>query len=114
MERVDHVDLDSEVIEVCKKYFSWGRAWDDKRVSLHVSDGAAFVKDSPDGFYDVVIQDSSDPFTWNDVGEIVPLPSGSLYTKEHITHIKRILSVNGVFNFQVRFSCRFYFIVFLL
>lgn len=101
VEHVDHVDLDGEVVEVCRTHFEWGKAWDDERVTLHVADGAAFVKRSQDGYYDVIIQDSSDPYTWEeDTGEKVDLPSMTLYSDEHFQNISRILKKDGVFNFQ--------------
>ena len=100
VEHVDHVDLDGEVIETCRKYFSWGAAWKDPRVTLHITDGAEFVQNAKDGTYDVIIQDSSDPSTWDDQGAVVELPSRVLYTPEHFAHLHRILSPNGVLNIQ--------------
>lgn len=97
---VDHVDLDKDVVDVCKEHFSWGKAWDDDRVTLHIANGATFVEKVPDGYYDVVIQDSSDPFTIDENGESIDLPSGALYSDDHFAHIRRILSENGIFNFQ--------------
>ena len=97
---VDHVDLDSSVVSVCKKYFSWGSAWDDPRVTLHVSDGARFAAEAPSGQYDVIVQDSSDPHTWDDEGNIVTLPSSILYGRDHFGELHRILRPGGVLNFQ--------------
>jgi len=97
---VDHVDLDGEVIETCRKHFPWGKAWEDPRVKLHVADGAKFVADAKDGHYDAIIQDSSDPYTWGDDGNKVELPSNILYSEQHFQHILRILRPGGVFNFQ--------------
>lgn len=97
---VDHVDLDGQVIETCKQFFPWAKAWEDVRATLHVADGAAFVRDAEDGSYDVIIQDSSDPWAIDNNGNQVPLPSGVLYSKEHFGHISRILKPNGIFNFQ--------------
>lgn len=99
VEHVDHVDLDSDVIDVCRDHFPWGSAWDDPRVHLHFADGSKFLAETEDE-YDVIIQDSSDPFTWDENGEKIELPSQSLYTKEHFQHIERSLSPDGVFNFQ--------------
>ena len=102
VEHVDHVDLDEQVVETCKKFFKWGSAWSDPRVHLHIEDGAQFVKNAEAGYYDVVIQDSSDPWTSNEKGETIPLPSSSLYVPEHILNIYRALADNGILNFQVR------------
>jgi len=100
VEQVDHVDLDGEVIEVCREHFTWKRAWEDTRVTLHVTDGAAFVRDAANASYDVIIQDSSDPFTEDEDGNRIDLPSGILYTMEHFQNVWRILSPDGIFNFQ--------------
>eukprot|EP00568_Trieres_chinensis_P003881 CAMPEP_0183316316 /NCGR_PEP_ID=MMETSP0160_2-20130417/54565_1 /TAXON_ID=2839 ORGANISM="Odontella Sinensis, Strain Grunow 1884" /NCGR_SAMPLE_ID=MMETSP0160_2 /ASSEMBLY_ACC=CAM_ASM_000250 /LENGTH=367 /DNA_ID=CAMNT_0025482081 /DNA_START=27 /DNA_END=1130 /DNA_ORIENTATION=- len=97
---VDHVDLDGEVVKVCRDHFSWGKAWDDPRATLHIADGAAFVRNAPDETYDVIIQDSSDPWTWGDDGEVVDLPSGVLYSKDHFGNLLRILKPGGALNFQ--------------
>jgi len=100
VEHVDHVDLDSEVIDVCRKHFSWGHAWEDPRVSLHITDGASFVAESEDNYYDVIVQDSSDPDTWDEYGQEIDLPSKVLYEMDHFENIYRILSDQGVFSFQ--------------
>ncbi len=92
--------MDIGVIETCKEHFSWGKAWDDPRVKLHITDGAVFVRDAPDSSYDVIIQDSSDPWTTDEDDNQVLLPSSILYTKQHFVDIHRILTPTGVFNFQ--------------
>ena len=105
VEHVDHVDLDGAVVQVCKAHFVWGNAWDDPRVSLHIADGAEFIKNATAGSYDVIIQDSSDPFTWDEEsGEKIELPSKSLYTDEHFENISRALGDKGVFAFQAEVS----------
>jgi spermidine synthase len=98
---VDHVDLDEEVIETCKEFFKWGSAWEDPRVHLHIDDGAKFVREAADGLYDVIIQDSSDPWTVELDGRIVDLPSAVLYEEAHFQQMHRILTHNGVLNLQV-------------
>jgi hypothetical protein len=97
------VDLDEDVIKTCEQFFpQWGDAWKDPRASLHICDGAQFVRDTADGSYDVIIQDSSDPFVVGDDGVMKPLPSEALYEKNHICHLHRILKPNGILNIQVR------------
>lgn len=101
VELVDHVDLDGDVIDVCREHFSWGEVWNDERVHLHIADGAMFVKKAAKGYYDVIIQDSSDPYTWEEeTGEKIDLPSGSLYSNEHFSNIEECLGPDGVFSFQ--------------
>lgn len=97
---VDHVDLDEDVIETCRKFFSWGDAWKDPRVKLHIADGAEFVRNAPSGYYDVIVQDSSDPWNWDDSGKMVELPSNVLYAREHFENLYRILSPDGILNIQ--------------
>jgi spermidine synthase len=105
VEVVDHVDLDEEVINTCQIHFpQWGHCWKDPRARLHISDGAKFVRDAPDNYYDVIIQDSSDPWVVEDDGTITPLPSGVLYEEDHICQLHRVLSPNGILNLQVRIS----------
>jgi len=100
---VDHVDLDEEVIKTCRIYFpQWGDCWDDPRATLHIADGAEYVRSVPDGYYDVVVQDSSDPWAIHADGSTTPLPSGVLYGESHLCELQRILSPNGVLNLQVR------------
>jgi spermidine synthase len=107
VEHVDHVDLDGDVIDVCRNHFGWGQAWNDPRVTVHVADGAAFVKNITDGYYDVVIQDSSDPYTWEESsGEKIVLPSSTLYSHDHFQNIYRILKGDGVFSFQAEASIK--------
>lgn len=100
VQRVDHVDLDVDVIEVCKRMFPWGAVWDDPRVTLHIQDGAAFLDGVADGTYDVIIQDSSDPWTYDEFQERVELPSSVLYSVEHFANLHRVLKPDGVLNFQ--------------
>lgn len=101
VEWIDHVDLDVEVINTCKKFFKWGQAWDDPRVHLHIEDGAKFVKSASPGAYDVIIQDSSDPWTWDSkTGELVSLPSSTLYAPDHFVNMYNALSNDGILNIQ--------------
>ena len=100
VEFVDHIDLDAEVIEVCKKHFPWGPAWSDPGVMLHIANGSLFVANAPSNYYDVIIQNSSDPHTWNDDGSMHALPSEVLYMKNHFQNIHRVLKPGGLFNFQ--------------
>jgi spermidine synthase len=98
--QVDHVDLDQDVIQVCKQMFPWGAVWDDPRVKLHIRDGAAFLEEVADQTYDVIIQDSSDPWTYDEFGDQVELPSSVLYSVEHFVNLYRKLKPNGVLNIQ--------------
>ena len=101
--QVDHVDLDEEVIKICRVHFpQWGDCWEDPRAKLHIEDGAQFVRAVPDGYYDVVVQDSSDPWIVEADGSTSPLPSGVLYDQDHLCQLHRILAPDGILNLQVR------------
>ena len=101
VEYIDLVDLDGDVVEVCKKHFPWGGAWEDPRVRLHIADGADFVKNSPNSVYDVIIQDSSDPWMVDEKGIKTKLPSCVLYEEAHFRHLHRVLTEIGVVCVQV-------------
>jgi len=94
--------LDLDVIRTCQIHFpKWGDAWNDDRVQLRIEDGAAFVRNASDRSYDVIIQDSSDPWTVEDDGiTIKPLPSSVLYERDHIKELNRILKSDGIVNIQ--------------
>lgn len=54
-------EIDSEVIRVSKKFLpALAVGFDDRRVEVHVMDGAKFMEEHA-GEYDVIITDSSDP-----------------------------------------------------
>jgi spermidine synthase len=107
VEHVDHVELDEEVIAACKTFFLAGNPWADPRAHLHITDGAKFVKDAPSGSYDVIIQDSSDPWIIDSDGSMVILPSAVLFEESHFRQIHRILTDDGILNIQVSFVFAF-------
>ena len=101
---LDHIELDPYVVKFSRMNFPWGKIWDeDKRVTLHLHDGAKFMerkaKYNP-GFYNVIIQDTSDPFVVEEDGSVTTLPSSVLYTYEHFLNVFSALSEDGVFVFQ--------------
>ncbi|WP_455382318.1 spermine/spermidine synthase domain-containing protein, partial [Salinispira pacifica] len=80
--QVDFVELDREVVEFSRRYLpdiSAG-AFDDPRVTIHISDGRAFVE-AQDRRYDAVIMDMTDPEG----------PSEMLYTREFFSAVERCL-----------------------
>lgn len=90
VKRVVMVDIDSEFIQICKKYLErWHRgSFSDKRVEIIFADAYDFVKDAGDGF-DVIISDISDPLEEG--------PASLIYTKEFYRSILRILADEGIF-----------------
>jgi spermidine synthase len=86
VKHVTLVEIDSEVIEVCREFFPWLKAClKDKRAELVVADGNDFLAQSQRNF-DVILVDSSDP-----VG-----PSAVLHQKDFFRKIKKRLNPGGV------------------
>ena len=100
VERVTMVDLDEQVVSVCRQYlpsFSNG-AFDDPRTELIVGDARKFMEESERRF-DVIIIDLPDPL---EVG-----PAQMLYTREFYSAVKRRLAPGGVIAVQSE-SSRWY------
>nr|WP_319493135.1 polyamine aminopropyltransferase [uncultured Desulfobacter sp.] len=83
---IDFCEIDEEVIEVSKQFLpSMACGFDDPRVTVHIKDGAAFVREHPE-CYDVIIVDSSDP-----VG-----PGEVLFENQFYEDLKRSLKPGGL------------------
>jgi len=86
IKRAVMVEIDGEVIQVCKRYFPWLKpALRDKRVELRIADGNHFIQESNRKF-DIVFVDSSDP-----VG-----PSTVLHQRSFFLRLKEHLKRGGV------------------
>ena len=88
VERAVMAEIDGEVIRLSKEFLPGigGDAWNDPRAEVIVGDGIDYVKKAPDGAFDVIIVDSTDPIG---VGEV-------LFTDEFYKHAARILSASGL------------------
>lgn len=87
VEKIDMVEIDKLVVDVCKEHFPiTASKLDDERVSLYYQDGLKFVRDCEEGYYDLIIVDSTDPFG----------PGEGLFTKEFYGNCHRALSENGI------------------
>jgi spermidine synthase len=82
------VEIDGEVIRLCQEHMPniAGDAWHDKRAQVIVGDGIDYVKKAPDGSFDAIIVDSTDPIG---VGEV-------LFTDDFYMNAARILSAGGL------------------
>ncbi len=92
IERVDMVEIDSMVVEVCQRHLpelSAG-AFDDRRVVLHIQDAFEYVKRDLEP-YDLVVVDSTDVYE-DEEGEL----SERLFTQPFYRDVKRLLSPNGI------------------
>jgi spermidine synthase len=62
VEVIDMVEIDEMVPQVSKRFFpAMAKGFDDARLNLMIQDGIEWVKNSPEGTYDAIIVDSSDP-----------------------------------------------------
>jgi len=88
VERAVMVEIDGEVIRLSKEFLPAiaGDAWNDPRADVIVGDGIDYVKKAPDGAFDVIIVDSTDPIG---VGEV-------LFTDDFYQNSARILSPRGL------------------
>ncbi|KAL1531979.1 spermidine synthase [Salvia divinorum] len=84
---IDICEIDQMVIDVSKKFFpELAIGFEDPRVHLHVGDAIEFLKQTPEGKYDAIIVDSSDP-----VG-----PAQELVERPFFETIARALRPGGV------------------
>ena len=89
VQRVVMVEIDGEVIEVCREHLQIHGDFDDPRVTLIIGDGAEFVgseaaRNDP---FDVIVVDSSDPLGG---------PANPLYTEAFTKDLHGCLAPGGV------------------
>lgn len=85
IEKIDVVEIDRRVVEVCRDYFDITKSFDDPRVTLYFEDGLKFVR-TIHNEYDLIIVDSTDPFG----------PGEGLFTKEFYGNCYKALNENGI------------------
>ena len=90
---VDMAEIDPKVIEVSKKYLKEAHkgAFDNPRLKVHVTDGAAFIREpSAIGAFDIIAADRPDP-----VG-----PAKVLFADEFYASVSKALKPHGLALFQ--------------
>jgi len=90
---VDMAEIDPKVIEVSKKYLKEAHkgAFDNPRLKVHVTDGAAFIREpSAIGAFDIIAADRPDP-----VG-----PAKVLFADEFYSSVSKALKPHGIALFQ--------------
>ncbi len=86
IERIDLVEIDEEVVRVCKEYLPQTACkLDDPRVNIYFEDGLRFVRRKHDE-YDLILVDSTDPFG----------PGEDLFTREFYGNCYKALNDNGI------------------
>ncbi len=86
IEKIHMVEIDKDVVDLCKKYLpQTAKKLDDKRVELFFEDGKKFVKNVKEK-YDLIIVDSTDPIS---IGE-------GLFTLDFYKDCYNALSSEGI------------------
>ena len=86
IERIDMVEIDQTVVDVCKEFLpQTACGLNDPRVHLFFEDGLRFVRSRQDQ-YDLIIVDSTDPFG----------PGEGLFTKEFYGNCYNALKADGI------------------
>lgn len=86
VENIDMVEIDEEVVKVCREYLKkTSCALDDKRLNIFYEDGLKFVRRKKNE-YDLIIVDSTDPFG----------PGEGLFTKEFYGNCYQALNEDGI------------------
>lgn len=88
VKRATMVEIDGEVIRLSKQFLPMiaGDAWTDDRAEVIVGDGINYVERAPQGTFDAIIVDSTDPVG---VGEV-------LFTDAFYQNCARILTSRGL------------------
>jgi len=86
IKRIDMVEIDKMVVDVCREYLpKTANKLDDGRVRIYYEDGLKFVR-SKTNEYDIVIVDSTDPFG----------PGEDLFTREFYGNCFNALKDDGI------------------
>ena len=86
VERIDMVEIDEQVVSVCREYLpQTACSFDDRRLHIHYEDGLRFIRGCRDD-YDIIIVDSTDPFG----------PGEGLFTKEFYGNCFKALKEDGI------------------
>ena len=90
IERIDVVEPDETLVEVCRQHFpELTCGLDDKRVHVYIQDGLRFLR-SKNNEYDLIINDATDPFGYTE----------GLFTKEFYGSCYKALKEDGVMVYQ--------------
>ncbi len=86
LRKVVNVEIDSQVVEVSKKYFhELSRSFEDSRCELIIGDGIKYIEEFG-GKFDLILIDSTDPEG----------PAEGLFSKQFYENCRRILSDDGI------------------
>lgn len=88
VQRIDQVEIDERVVRLCQRYLPQTASVfeNEPRLKLYFADGVEFIKNTPEGTYDLILVDSTDP-----VG-----PGEGLFTLEFYHNCYRALTPDGI------------------
>ena len=90
IERIDVVEPDEMLVEVCRKHFpELTSGLDDDRVNVYIQDALRFLGNKT-GDYDLIINDATDPFGYTE----------GLFTKEFYGSCYKALKSDGIMVYQ--------------
>ncbi len=86
IEHIDMVEIDEDVVTVCKKFLpQTASKLDDPRLDIYYEDGLKYIRHK-ENTYDLIIVDSTDPFG----------PGEGLFTSEFYGNCYNALTENGI------------------
>lgn len=93
IQKIDLVEIDKEVIDISKKYFTHlnKNSFNNSKVNLIIEDGKVFIKQSTESNYDLIFLDLTDP-----IG-----PSLDLFKKDFYSQCKKTMNPIGLLNVQI-------------
>ncbi|MBC8157586.1 polyamine aminopropyltransferase [Armatimonadetes bacterium] len=87
IEKIDMVEIDGRVVDLCKEHFpGTSSKLEDPRVNVVIQDGLKWVLEADRNYYDLIIVDSTDP-----IG-----PGEGLFSTEFYQNCYNILTDNGI------------------
>lgn len=90
IERIDVVEPDEMLVEVCRKHFpELTCGLDDDRVNVYIQDALRFLRNKT-GDYDLIINDATDPFGYTE----------GFFTKEFYGSCYKALKSDGIMVYQ--------------
>jgi spermidine synthase len=91
VEEVIQVEIDQEVIRVSQEFFpQLATGFQDPRVKIEVTDGIKYMAQCPQGSFDVILVDSTDPKG----------PAEGLFTHEFYANCQKALKEDGILTVQ--------------
>jgi spermidine synthase len=87
VESIDMVEIDADVVSLCREHMPNLGRWDDPRLHLHFQDGRTFLSQAAPEHYDLIVVDGTDP-----IGH-----GADLFGKEFVARASRALNPDGAY-----------------